>query len=267
MSLYFAYSIAVKSIATAAIVLAASAVTRRAGPFWGAVTAALPVSVGPAYFFLALEHDSGFLEVTALNSAVAGAGAAAFLCTFVFLAFHPMFIGLGLSVVAWLGVLVATQLVDWTPPLVLLLNAATYGAAIWLTRRLRTDAATYGAKTAQSLRDTIVQAFCIASFVAVLVLSSRSLGPELSGFVSVFPISLASVIVLSRGKISCLASAKIAFSALRIMPSYSIAFVAMHLTVGAQGLAIGLVLALSIVVLWAMGVAILAGPHTPVRDE
>ena len=57
-------SLAVKSTTTAAIVLVASFVARRAGAFWGAVTASLPVSVGPAYLFLALQHDVDFLETT-----------------------------------------------------------------------------------------------------------------------------------------------------------------------------------------------------------
>lgn len=259
MTLFFVASIAVKSITTAAIVLTASALARRAGPFWGAVAASLPVSVGPAYLFLALKHDPDFLEVTALNSAVASAGTAVFLCVFAFLAMRPLLVGFTLSVIAWVGVILSASWVDWTPATTLVLNTVAFGTAIWLTRGRQVNRAEQGTKAPPSFKDSLLQAICIAAFVALLVLGSSALGPELSGFVSVFPISLASVIVLLRGKISAVASGAIALAALRIMPSYPVAFVAMYLTIGTFGVISGLLLALVIIVLWAMAVAIFVG--------
>ena len=52
----------------AAFVVAASIITERSGPAIGALVATLPVSAGPAYVFLALDHDDAFIARSALAS-------------------------------------------------------------------------------------------------------------------------------------------------------------------------------------------------------
>ena len=256
-------SLAVKSITTAAIVLVASFVARRAGAFWGAVTASLPVSVGPAYLFLALQHDVDFLETTTLNSALASAGTAAFLYTYARVSNRSLSVGLGLAVASWVGAIALIRMIDWQPATVILLNFSAFFAAIWLTRRLPLNAPRTDTEPSQSWLETFLQAMCIAAFVAVLVLTSNSLGPELSGFVAVFPVSLASVIVLSRVRIGQSAAAAIAPAALRIMPSYPCALLAMHLSFDTVGHFAALAIGLTIIVLWSISVALLFGGAVP----
>ena len=52
----------------AAFVVAASMITERSGPAIGALVATLPVSAGPSYVFLALDHDDAFIAQSALAS-------------------------------------------------------------------------------------------------------------------------------------------------------------------------------------------------------
>ena len=46
---------------TAAFVVTASIITERSGPVIGALIATLPISAGPSYVFLALDHDAAFI--------------------------------------------------------------------------------------------------------------------------------------------------------------------------------------------------------------
>ena len=53
---------------TAAFVVSASVITERSGPVIGALIATLPISAGPSYVFLALDHDAAFIAEGALAS-------------------------------------------------------------------------------------------------------------------------------------------------------------------------------------------------------
>src|SRR6187399_2112543 len=66
--LSFLLVLALRMAVTAAFVIAASIITERSGPVIGALVATLPVSAGPSYLFLALDHDAAFIAQGALAS-------------------------------------------------------------------------------------------------------------------------------------------------------------------------------------------------------
>src|ERR1700752_1794825 len=70
MSLDFAFaaSLMVKMGVAAAFVVIASMIAERAGPLVGAMVTTLPISAGPAYVFLALDHAPAFIAASALTS-------------------------------------------------------------------------------------------------------------------------------------------------------------------------------------------------------
>src|SRR6185503_11368457 len=84
--LYFILSLGVKMAVTAAFLLAATIVAERAGPLVGGLVATLPISAGPVYFFLALDHDAHFIAQAALGSLVTNALNAVFAVTYALLA-------------------------------------------------------------------------------------------------------------------------------------------------------------------------------------
>jgi len=51
-----------------AIVVSASRAAERAGPFIGAMIATLPVSTGPVYVFLAIDHGAPFIADTLVET-------------------------------------------------------------------------------------------------------------------------------------------------------------------------------------------------------
>ena len=59
--LYFVFTLIVKMAVTAAFLLLATVVAERAGPLVGGLVATLPISAGPVYIFLALDHDAHFI--------------------------------------------------------------------------------------------------------------------------------------------------------------------------------------------------------------
>src|SRR5262245_14472128 len=66
--LYFLLALALRMAVAAAFVIAASMIAGRSGPVIGALVATMPVSAGPAYVFLALDHDAAFIADGALAS-------------------------------------------------------------------------------------------------------------------------------------------------------------------------------------------------------
>ena len=60
--------LALRMAVAAAFVVSASFIAERSGPAIGALVATLPISAGPAYVFLALDHDAAFIAQGALTS-------------------------------------------------------------------------------------------------------------------------------------------------------------------------------------------------------
>ena len=74
-----------KMAITAGVVVAASVIAERTGPFVAGVLAATPVSTAPAYAMLAYAHDAGFIAQSALDSFAGNAAAAVFTVAYVVL--------------------------------------------------------------------------------------------------------------------------------------------------------------------------------------
>src|SRR5881394_4653160 len=105
MSPEFAYviSLGARMVFAAAFVVSASVITERSGPAIGALVATLPVSAGPAYLFLALDHDSAFIAQSALASLPMNAATILMMAVIVLMAQRfsmPASLGTGLAL--WL---------------------------------------------------------------------------------------------------------------------------------------------------------------------
>jgi len=84
--LYFVLALIVKMAVTAAFLLMATITAERAGPLIGGLVATLPISAGPVYIFLALDHDAHFIAQSALGSLVTNAWNATFAFMYTMLA-------------------------------------------------------------------------------------------------------------------------------------------------------------------------------------
>ena len=104
--LYFALTLIVKMAVTAAFLLAATITAERAGPLVGGLVATLPISAGPVYIFLALDHDAHFIARGALGSLVTNADNVAFALTYALLAQkRSLAVSVGGAFATWVGLI------------------------------------------------------------------------------------------------------------------------------------------------------------------
>ena len=99
--LLFWLSLVLKMAVTAGFVIAAAMVAERAGPAIGAIVATLPIAAGPAYVFVALDHDATFISQSAIGSIAAHAATAVFSLAYILLAQRN---GMAISVIGAVGV-------------------------------------------------------------------------------------------------------------------------------------------------------------------
>ena len=82
----FWFAFTIKMVVTALFVTLATVIAERLGPTTGALVATLPVSAGPVYVFLALDHDAGFISASAVASLALNAITAIYVTIYVLLA-------------------------------------------------------------------------------------------------------------------------------------------------------------------------------------
>ena len=214
--------ILVRAASTAFIVVLASGLAEAFGPFWGALVTSLPISSGPAYVFLAMEHDDVFIAAAALSSFTTHAAIACFVVTYALTAVRlKLWQGLGLSLLAWLVVASVLRQFSWTPLGALALNVVCFSTAFFLLRGVAQQPH-QGGGTGVGRRwyDLPLRAITVATLVTFVVLASDVIGPSATGMAAVFPISLSSLFVILRPRIGATASAMLAANALRGMVGF-----------------------------------------------
>lgn len=244
--------ILVKAVSTGLVVVLAAVVAEAVGPFWGALVACLPVSGGPAYVFLAMQHDAGFVAASALSSLAANAATAVFLVVYALEAERlPLRWGLGAALAAWCVVCVLVHQVAWTPGRAVALNMIAYGAGFWLVRGVPRVAIAPRSTAVRRWFDLPLRAGMVAVFVTGVVVGSAALGPAVTGIAAVFPISLSSLLVMVRPRIGGAASALLAVSALRAMLGFGLGLLVLHLAIPPFGVAAALGGGLLATVVWS----------------
>ncbi len=166
-------------------------VMERTRPFIGGIVLALPIVVGPSYFFLNLQQDADFMR-QAIVVALGMIGAV--LC---FLTAYIRLIGRQAAPVALLGALLAWLLaaliVRYLPPeLPWMLGFALAAALLaWLANRGVVQLAGNGSSSKPSPGyDVTLRGLCAGLLVALVTLLANRLGPLGSGLLATFPVAL-----------------------------------------------------------------------------
>jgi hypothetical protein len=251
----------VRAITTALLVLGASAAAETAGPFWGALIASLPVSAGPAYVFLAMQHGAEFVTASALGSCTANAATGLFLIVYGLVASRlSAWPSLGAAVLAWLAAALAIQHIMWTPVAAFLLNLVVYVGGFKLLR-------TVGSSSPLPLRpirrrwfDVPARALAVAAFVTFVVALSSVIGATATGIAAVFPISLISLIVIVRPQIGARGSSVLAGDALPPMLGFGMMLLFLHVAIPHWGIPTAFVTALLWTLSWS-GALVLLRPR------
>jgi hypothetical protein len=264
--LLFWLSLIVKMAVTAGFVMLASHAAERGGPVIAAMIATLPVAAGPAYVFLALDHDAAFIAQSALGSLIANANTSIFALSFAVLAQrHGRAASAFVALAIWVVLAFLVRMVEWTTWTGLAFNIVGTGACIWLGERFRHVRVP---PTSPHWSDMMLRAVMVAVLVGTVVGLSSTVGPIISGILAVFPIVLLSLMLILFPRIGGPATAAVLANSLLGMAGFSLSCLFAHLAVERIGVALGLTLALAIsigcnLMFWAYRRRSAAPPRAP----
>jgi len=249
--LAFILTLALRMAITAAFVVTASVITERSGPVLGALVATLPISAGPSYVFLALDHDAAFIAEGALASLPVNAATIFLGLTYVVLAQRQSAIVSCLTAVAvWIALASVIRSVQWTLTGGLIANAVAFAICVPLLRRFR------HVKMPLITRrwyDIPLRALLVATLVATVVTASGWVGPKISGIIALFPVVFTSMMLILHPRIGGPPTAAVLANSAGGLMGLGIAIAVLHIAALRFGSAIGLGLALTICVSWNLG--------------
>src|SRR5882762_12021088 len=138
LDLTFFLMLAVRMAVAAGFVVSASVVAERSGPAIGALVATLPISAGPSYVFLALDHDAAFIAQGALASLPINAATIVMGTIYVVLAQrYGVAVSLPAALLAWLACGVLVRSFPWTLAGGILANIIVLAICLPVVQRFR----------------------------------------------------------------------------------------------------------------------------------
>lgn len=260
--LIFLSELALKMALTAFIVVIVSITVERSGPFIGALIAALPTAAGAAYIILAFEHPPDFIAASAVGSAAAVATVSIFALSYTVLAQrHGLILSLGIAIAVWFVGAAALRYFDWTPLTAFLLNVLVFGATVPLSWRYRTSGPT--PKFLRTAYDIPLRAITAAIVVAIVTTASHSIGSFVSGVFAVFPIVMASSVVILHPRVGGKATASMFAHSQIALVGLWLGFLALHYLVAPVGVWPALLLALGVSVGWSFALWLMRARKRP----
>jgi hypothetical protein len=246
--LFFWLSLVLKMAVTAGFVIGAAMVAERAGAAIGAIVATFPVAAGPAYVFVALDHDAAFISASAIGSIAAHAATGVFSLAFIVLAQRaPMVVSVSGAVAVWFVVAFLLRSVQWTFLTVAAANLALFAVCIPLTNRYRHVRMP---PIVRKWYDIPVRAFMVACLVAAVVSLSGHVGPTVTGLLAVFPIVMTSLMLIFQPRVGGPAAAALIANTMWGLVGFSACLFTVHLAVIPLGIWGGLALSLAVSVVW-----------------
>jgi hypothetical protein len=246
--LLFLLTLLLRMAITAAFVVTASIITERSGPVIGALVATLPISAGPSYVFLALDHGASFIAQGALASLPINAATIVLGLVYVVLAQrHSLAVSCGAAVAVWIVLAAIIRQFDWTLAAGLAVNAVVFAICIPLLagyRHVRMPLVT------RRWYDIPFRASLVATLVTIVVSTSGWVGPRVSGIIALYPIVFTSMMLILHPRIGGPPTAAVIANAAWGLLGFGVAVAVLHVAVVQFGSAIGLSVALATCVIW-----------------
>lgn len=232
----------------AAFVVTASIIAERSGPVIGALVATLPISAGPSYVFLALDHDAAFIAQGALASLpINGATIVLGLIYVVLAQRHGLAVSCGAAVAVWIVLASIIRYFDWSLTAGLAVNFVAFGICIPLLARYRHVKMPL---VTRRWYDVPFRASLVATLVAIVVSTSSWVGPKISGIMALYPIVFTSMMIILHPRIGGPPTAAVLANSAWGLLGFGMAIAVMHVAVTQFGSAIGLSLALATCIVW-----------------
>ena len=208
--LFFLIGLLLKIVMTAGIVVAASVIVERSGPFIGALIASLPTAGGAALIILAFEHLPGFIAAGVVGSMIAIVVSAPFALAYAALAQRrSLVVSLAGAFAVWFAAVFLSRLVPWTAPSATVLAVIVFPLTIYLSRHFRNEGKVK-ARVQLTHRDLAWRAGVVTLCVIIVTGASTALGPYFSGVFAFFPVAMSSFFIILHSRIGGKAAASVA---------------------------------------------------------
>jgi hypothetical protein len=246
--LIFILTLGLRMAVTAAFVVSASVIAERSGPVIGALVATLPISTGPSYVFLALDHDPAFIAQGALSSLPINAATIFLGLTYVVLAQrYSALISCGTAMAVWIALALLVRTVHWSLAGGLIANAIAFAICVPVLQHFR------HVKMPLITRrwyDIPLRASLVATLVATVVTLSGWVGPVISGMLALFPVVFTSMMLILHPRIGGPPTAAVIANSGWGLMGFGLSIAVLHAAVLHFGSAIGLSLALATGIGW-----------------
>lgn len=246
--LIFWFMLITKMAVTALFVSFVTIIAERLGTTAGALIATLPVSAGPVYVLLAVDHDSAFISMSAVSSLALNAATAIFITVYVLFAQQrPLWCSVSLALAAWLAATVTLTFVHWTGWSASILNVAVLALCLIIVKPFRHVRML---PKIQSWHAFAVRAAMVTLLVGAVVVLSFKIGPAGSGALAMFPVVSMSIMVILHRVVGGPATAALLANAIFGLAGFAVALLTLHLTAVPFGSGVALLVALGVSVCW-----------------
>src|SRR5215510_12790802 len=172
--LMFWFALATKMVVTALFVSVATSIAERLGATVAALVATLPVSAGPVYVFLALDHGPAFISVSAVVSLALNAATAIYVTVYVLIAQRrSIWISISLAFAVWLAAALVLGPVHWTAWSAFVLNLVVFALCFLIVEPF---CLVRMPPTTRPWYDFVIQASMVALLVGLVVTPNWSGG-------------------------------------------------------------------------------------------
>lgn len=253
--LYFLVTLAIKMMVTAGFVIAATVIAERAGPLIGALIVTLPISAGPAYVFVALDHDASFVARAALASVLNNVPTILYTTAFVLMAQRfSVVASVGTGLAVWfLSAFLLNQML-WPLLPAILVNIVVVAVLLPVVRRFQDVAIP---RLPLGFPELLLRAVIVAILIAMVVTLSFSVGPALTGMIASFPATFTSTMIILHRRVGGHAAAAVMAHSLLGLLGFALCVAVLYLTVEPLGRTVGLLLALAFSMSWNFGLLML----------
>ena len=211
--------------------------------------ATLPVSAGPVYVFLAIDHGAQFIAEAARTSVAAVTATLAFVAAHAFAAQRfstPL--SLAAATLSWLSVALLLQMRDWSFVEAAALLAVSFALAIRGMRHL--IVAVPVPSMARGRYDLALRAALVACVVIATTFAGNALGPAAAGILATYPVVFTSLILILQPRYGGPFTASMLVGGLKGLIGFAVAIGVLHLAAAGMGSAWALAIALAVAVGW-----------------
>jgi len=258
---YFLFTLALKMAVAAGFVIAATVIAERAGAFIGSLIVTLPISTGPAYVFIALDHEAHFVARAALTSVYNNVPTAFYTATFVVMAQRcGPWLSVAVGLLVWFVMTYLFSQLTWALTPAIAVNVAAITVFFFLVRSFREAPMP---RLPMRRSDLLLRAILVSVLIAAVVTLSFTIGPEKTGLLASFPATFTATMLILHRRVGGKATAAVMAHSLVGLLGFGLCMAVLYLTAIPAGAPLALCFALLFSMSWNTATLLLRRAGVP----